>query len=121
MQLALVDHTILVHVHKLNRILDGEDVIVSIMAASVVDLPEPVGPVTSTNPRGLSQSLLTTAGRPSWLNDLISKGIRRKTAAVAPRWLNTLARKRASPFKPNEKSSSRLSSNRCFCESVMTL
>ncbi len=25
----------------------------SMMAARVVDLPEPVGPVTSTNPRGL--------------------------------------------------------------------
>ena len=30
------------------------------MAASVVDLPEPVGPVTSTSPRGLSHILLTT-------------------------------------------------------------
>src|SRR3984893_7668872 len=95
--------------------------ILSIMAASVVDLSEPVGPVSSTRPRGLSQSLLTTGARPSWLNDLISKGIKRKTAAVAPRWLNTLARKRASPFNPNEKSSSRLSSKRCFWESVMTL
>ena len=34
------------------------------MAASVVDLPEPVGPVTSTSPRGLSHILLTTGGRP---------------------------------------------------------
>src|SRR5437868_15288535 len=91
------------------------------MEASVVDLPEPVGPVTSTNPRGLSQSLATTAGRPNWLNDLISNGMSRNTAEVAPRWLNTLARKRASPFRPNEKSSSRFSSRRCFCESVMTL
>ena len=33
------------------------------MAASVVDLPEPVGPVTSTSPRGLSHSLLTTGGQ----------------------------------------------------------
>src|SRR5579863_3625317 len=95
--------------------------ILSIMAASVVDLPDPVGPVTSTRPRGLSHILLTTAGRPNWLKDLISKGIRRKTAEVAPRWLKTLARKRARPFNPNEKSSSRLSSKRCFCESVITL
>src|SRR5579872_6423813 len=95
--------------------------ILSIIDASVVDLPDPVGPVTSTSPRGLSQSLLTTGARPSWLNDLISNGIKRKTAAVAPRWLKTLARKRASPFKPKEKSSSRLSSKRCFCESVITL
>src|SRR5882724_11043781 len=95
--------------------------ILSIMAASVVDLPDPVGPVTSTKPRGLSHSLLTTAGRPSWLNDLISKGMSRNTAEVAPRWLNTLARKRARPFNPNEKSSSKCSSKRCFCESVITL
>ena len=53
----------------------------SIIAASVVDLPEPVGPVTSTSPRGLSHSLLTTGGSPSWSNVLISNGIRRKTAA----------------------------------------
>ena len=39
----------------------------SIMAASVVDLPEPVGPVTSTSPRGFSAMRATTAGRPrSW-------------------------------------------------------
>jgi hypothetical protein len=42
------------------------------MAASVVDLPEPVGPVTSIKPRGLSQSLVTTGGRPRFSNDLIS-------------------------------------------------
>ena len=95
--------------------------ILSIMAASVVDLPDPVGPVTSTSPRGLSQSLLTTGGSPSWLKDLISKGMSRNTAEVAPRWLKTLARNRARPFKPKEKSSSRLSSKRCFCASVITL
>src|SRR5438034_5351100 len=59
--------------------------ILSIMAASVVDLPDPVGPVTSTKPRGLSHSLLTTAGSPSWLKDLISNGMSRNTAEVAPR------------------------------------
>src|SRR6267378_3748737 len=35
----------------------------SIIAASVVDLPEPVVPVTSTNPRCSSQILEMTAGR----------------------------------------------------------
>ena len=34
--------------------------ILSSMAASVVDLPEPVGPVTSTSPRGLSHMPFTT-------------------------------------------------------------
>src|SRR5579862_5055364 len=35
----------------------------STMAASVVDLPEPVTPVTSTRPRGMSQICSTTFGR----------------------------------------------------------
>ena len=41
--------------------------ILSSMAARVVDLPEPVGPVTSTSPRGLSQMVAITGGRPSSL------------------------------------------------------
>ena len=61
--LALVDDAVLVRVQELDRILDGDDVavvsvlILSIIAASVVDLPEPVGPVTSTSPRGLLAQL----------------------------------------------------------------
>ena len=94
--------------------------ILSIIAASVVLLPEPVGPVTSTRPRGRSASWETVSGRPSSWNDLISQGIVRKAAPTAPRWLKTLARKRASPLMPNEKSSSRFSSKRCFCWSVIT-
>src|SRR5260370_38879739 len=90
------------------------------MADSVVDLPEPVGPVTSTSPRGLSHILLTTAGRPSWLKDLISNGIRRKTAAVVRLRLNKLAPKPARPLNPNEKFASRLSSNPCFWEYDIT-
>ena len=35
----------------------------SISAASVVDLPEPVGPVTSTSPRALSASCLEVLGK----------------------------------------------------------
>ena len=45
--------------------------ILSIIAASVVDLPLPVGPVTSTSPRGRSASVAMTAGRPSSLKPLI--------------------------------------------------
>ena len=37
----------------------------SSIAARVVDLPEPVGPVTSTSPRGFSHSFSTTTGSPS--------------------------------------------------------
>jgi hypothetical protein len=55
---ALVDQAALAFVHELDRILDGQDVVRLVVvdvvdhAASVVDLPEPVGPVTSTMPRG---------------------------------------------------------------------
>src|SRR5262245_34689796 len=45
----------------------------------------------------------------------------RYTAPTAPRWLKTLQRNRARPRMPNEKSSSRVSSNRFFCASVSTL
>ncbi len=44
----------------------------SIIAARVVDLPEPVGPVTSTSPRGFSQSFSTIGGRPSSRKPMIS-------------------------------------------------
>ena len=37
----------------------------SIIAASVVDLPDPVGPVTRTRPRGFSHSRSMTPGSPS--------------------------------------------------------
>jgi hypothetical protein len=40
------------------------ELILSIIDASVVDLPEPVGPVTSTRPRGLEVSSVTTGGKP---------------------------------------------------------
>src|SRR5258707_15737404 len=46
--------------------------ILSSIAASVVDLPEPVGPVTSTNPRGFSHSPFATTGKPSASKPLIS-------------------------------------------------
>jgi hypothetical protein len=51
------------------------ELILSSIAASVVDLPEPVGPVTSTSPRGLSQIAAITGGRPRSLKPRISYGI----------------------------------------------
>ena len=39
--------------------------ILSMIEASVVDLPDPVGPVTSTRPRGFLASSVTTGGSPS--------------------------------------------------------
>ena len=55
-QLALMDRRFLVAVQELDRVFDGQDVIGlfslirSMIAASVEDFPEPVGPVTSTMP-----------------------------------------------------------------------
>ncbi len=57
----------------------------SIIAASDVDLPEPVGPVTSTKPRGFFTKSWITGGRPSCSIDLISDGIRRKAAPTEAR------------------------------------
>ena len=59
--------------------------ILSTMAARVVDLPEPVTPVTSTRPRGFSQSADTEGGRFSWSKLRMFSGMVRKTPAVAPR------------------------------------
>jgi len=65
--LPLIDDAALALVNKLDRIFDGDDVIfalrlaTSMMEARVVDLPLPVGPVTSTIPRGSMASLETTA------------------------------------------------------------
>ncbi len=44
----------------------------STIAASDVDLPEPVGPVTTTNPRGYRARSATTGGSPSSSIPLIS-------------------------------------------------
>jgi hypothetical protein len=42
-----------------------------IMAARVVDFPDPVGPVTSTSPDGEVRNLsTTTVGSPSWSRSL---------------------------------------------------
>ena len=71
--------------------------IMSIIDASVVDLPEPVGPVTSTKPRGLRVKSPSTAGSPSASSDSICSGIWRNAALIEPRWKKTLTRKRATP------------------------
>ena len=60
--------------------------IMSIIAASVVDLPEPVGPVTSTNPRGFLANSCSTGGSARSRSFGISLGIRRKAADSEARW-----------------------------------
>ena len=69
----------------------------STMAASVVDLPLPVGPVTSTRPFDSEQKSTTARGSLSSSAVRIFDGIWRKTA-LGPRWSRKmLARKRATP------------------------
>ncbi|MCY1312489.1 hypothetical protein D9M70_629160 [compost metagenome] len=58
----------------------------STIAASVVDLPEPVGPVTSTSPRGFMHRSANTAGARSSSSVRTLEGMVRNTAA-APRWV----------------------------------
>ena len=67
------------------------------MAANVVDLPEPVGPVTKTKPRGLSASSAKTCGALSCSSVKILAGIVRNTAPEPRFWLNALTRNRAKP------------------------
>lgn len=57
------------------------------MAASVVDLPEPVGPVTSTRPRGLSANSAKILGAFSSSRLRILDGMVRSTAAAPRSWL----------------------------------
>ena len=58
----------------------------SIIDASEVDLPEPVGPVTSTKPRGFLQKSCTTAGSPRSSIGVMIDGIRRNAAPSEERW-----------------------------------
>ncbi len=59
----------------------------SIMAASVVLLPEPVGPVTRNRPRVLKHSgRISPAGSPRLSSAGISNGMNRNAPATAPRW-----------------------------------
>ena len=101
--LALVDDALLCAVQELDRVLDREDVLLALalirstIDASEVDLPEPVGPVTRTKPRGLRVNSSSTAGSPSSSRLLISCGMRRKAALIAPRWKKQLTRNRATP------------------------
>ncbi len=69
----------------------------SIIAASVVDLPEPVVPVTRMIPRGSSASLVTTSGRSSSATERMLKGTTRQAIEIEPRWRKAFTRKRASP------------------------
>ena len=83
--LALVDHAAAVVVQELDRVLDGDDVVAplrlarSSRLASVVVLPEPVGPVTSTRPRGSRANRAICSGMPSSCSGLMTCGMARMT------------------------------------------
>ncbi len=90
------------------------------MLASVVLLPEPVGPVTRMRPRGFLAKVAITGGKPSSSNERILKGMLRNAPDTAPRCMKMLARKRDRFFTPNDRSSSLFFSNSIFCSSVST-
>ena len=65
------------------------------IAASVVDLPEPVVPVSRIKPRSSSAICSIACGSPSSWTVRTVKGITRATIETEPRWRNALTRKRA--------------------------
>ena len=69
----------------------------STMPARVVVLPDPVGPVTRTRPRGSSDSGPSTGGRPRSPSGIAPMDTRRNTRPAEPRWRNALTRKRPTP------------------------
>src|SRR6266702_2424821 len=90
-----------------------------IIAASAVDLPDPVTPVTSTSPRGLIAISSSTGGRLRSRIVFTSYGIDRNANATVPRCWYTLVRNRPTPGTPIAKSASLCSANSLTCRGVM--
>ena len=90
----------------------------SIIAASVVDLPVPVEPVTSTMPWWKSQNFFTTGGRFSESSEGTSDGMARKTAPTPVSLRKTFTRKRAFSSDTYEKSTSWPCLNCSLCVGV---
>ena len=67
------------------------------IAASVVDLPEPVVPGEQDQPALLVGDSLDHRGQPEFVDVRTVNGITRATIDTDPRWRNALTRKRASP------------------------
>ena len=81
----------------------------STRAASVVVLPEPVGPPTRTSPRGSCASNSTVGGKPSVARRGTRAGSNRTAAAARPRSRCRLTRKRPMPLMRNDASAIRAS------------
>ena len=82
----------------------------STIAARVVDLPEPVGPVTRISPRGRFVISANTFGVLSSSSDSTFEGMVRKAAAAPRDCTKALTRKRARFGTAKLKSHSRFSS-----------
>ncbi len=91
----------------------------STIAARVVDLPEPVGPVTNTRPLGSREISLNTSPMPRSSMVQTLEGMVRKTPPAPRFWLKALTRKRATPGTSKEKSVSRNSSKSLRWRSFM--
>ncbi len=88
----------------------------------VVDLPAPVGPVTSTSPRVIPSTWLTTCGaRPSSAGSGMRSGTMRTAAPQWPRWMKRFTRKCATPGRKKRVSSSRSRSKRSSSAGVRKL
>jgi hypothetical protein len=81
------------------------------IAASVVDLPEPVALVHRTRPRCSSARAATPSGSCSSVNDGMSEGMSRKANEIDQRWRKPLTRKRGSLGGVYARSNSPVSSN----------
>ncbi len=92
----------------------------SIMAASVVVLPEPVVPVTSTRPRGSRASFLTTAGSSSSSKLGMRVATCRMAMEMLPRWRYTFTRNRPTSGPLYAKSISLVSLKWRICLSLMS-
>lgn len=91
----------------------------STIAASVVVLPLPVGPVTRTRPLGARVISPTAAGRRSPSRAGTRPGMARNTAPTAPRAKKALPLNRSARSESPKSSSRSLSnSSRASCESA---
>ena len=77
----------------------------SMSAASVVDLPLPVSPVTTTMPRWMRGKSMTADGKPNVSSAGMRSDSRRKAALTWPCWRNRLMRTRTPPMVSARSSS----------------
>ena len=91
----------------------------STIAASVVDLPEPVAPTKIAKPRLAMTTSLSTCGTPKPSIVGNTAGITRITIPTLPCWINALTRKRPTPGGLMAKLHSLVRSNSAACLSFM--